>query len=180
MRSEIIIAAEYEQECESVRRKDREITGFKDIITVMKTCEVCHVAFFDDEYPYVVPMNFGMQVDGREVTLFFHGTNEGRKHDLIKKNNKVSFVMECTHGIVTGKHVGACECTMEFESIMGTGVIDYLEDNQKVEALHALLEQYGVCEGLEYHFHDEMVAKTSVLRLKVNDLTGKKRYVAPK
>ena len=160
-----------------MRRSDREITNFNEIVAAMKTCEVCHVAFFDEEYPYVVPMNFGMQVKGQEVVLYFHGANAGKKHDLLKKNNKVAFVMECTHGIVTGKKVGACECTMEFESIMGTGVIDYLEEYQKVEALHALLEQYDVREGANYHFHDEVVPKTSLLRLKVRDLTGKKRIV---
>ncbi|WP_434509603.1 pyridoxamine 5'-phosphate oxidase family protein [Desulfitobacterium sp. AusDCA] len=160
-----------------MRRKDREITSFNEILSVMKACSVCHVAFYDDEYPYVVPMNFGMQVNGSDIILYFHGANAGKKHDLIKKNNKVAFVMECTYGIVTGKQVGACECTMEFESIMGTGVIDYLNDNQKAEALSALLEHYNVCEGPEYHFHDEVVPKTSVLRLKVHSLTGKKRNV---
>ncbi|MEA4900969.1 pyridoxamine 5'-phosphate oxidase family protein [Desulfitobacterium sp.] len=160
-----------------MRRIDREITSFNEIMTVMKACEVCHIAFLDDDYPYVVPMNFGMQVDGHDVILYFHGANIGKKHDLIKKNNKVAFVMECTHGIVTSKQVGACECTMEFESIMGTGIIDYVDDNQKVEALHTLLEHYSVCEGPEYHFHDEIVPNTTVLRLKVHDLSGKKRSV---
>lgn len=161
-----------------MRRKDREIKSFSEIITVMKACDVCHVAFFDDEYPYVVPMNFGMQVKDSAVTLYFHGARVGKKHDLIKKNNKVAFVMECTHGIVTGKQVGACECTMDFESVMGTGEIDYVEEHQKVEALHTLLEQYHVSEGPEYHFHHEVVPKTSVLRLKVHSLTGKIRNVA--
>ena len=148
-----------------MRRSDREITKFDEIIAAMKTCEVCHVAFFDEEYPYVVPMNFGMQVKGQDVVLYFHGANAGKKHDLLKKNNKVAFVMECTHGIVTSKKVGACECTMEFESIMGTGVIDYLEEERKIEALHTLLEQYNVREGANYHFHDEVVPKTSLLSI---------------
>lgn len=161
-----------------MRRKDREITNFEEIINVMKACKVCHVAFHDEEYPYVVPMNFGMEVNGNEVILYFHGANTGKKHDLIRKNNKVAFVMEVTSGIVTGSHVGACECTMEFASIMGTGVIDYLEENtEKIEALHTLMAQYNVYEGEEYHFHDEMVPKTAVLRLRVNSLSGKRRKV---
>ncbi|MGE4272041.1 MAG: pyridoxamine 5'-phosphate oxidase family protein [Desulfitobacterium sp.] len=161
-----------------MRRTDREITSFNEIITVMRACEVCHVAFLGEEYPYVVPMNFGMHVNGCDVILYFHGSNVGKKHDLIKKNKKVAFVMECTHGIVIGKQVGACECTMEFESIMGNGEIDYLSDDQKVQALHTLLEHYNVCEDPNYHFHEEVVPKTSLLRLKVTHLTGKKRNVA--
>lgn len=163
-----------------MRRKDREITDFQQIIAIMKNCEVCHVAFKDEEYPYVVPMNYGMEVDGCQVILYFHGAKEGKKHDLIKQNNKVAFVMECTHGIVTGKQVGACECTMEFESIMGTGELDYVPDDEKVNALHTLLEQYNVQEGSEYHFHDEVVPHTCVLRLKVHNLTGKIRTVRPR
>ncbi len=161
-----------------MRRKDREIKNFEEIINVMKACKVCHVAFFDDEYPYVVPMNFGMEVNGNEVILYFHGANTGKKHELIRKNNKVAFAMEVTSGIVTGSHVGACECTMEFESIMGTGVMDYVEDNaEKVRALHILIDHYNVYEGKEYYFHDEMGPKTTVLRLRVNNLSGKRRKV---
>lgn len=67
-----------------MRRTDREITDFSQIVEIMKRCEVCHISF-SDEYPYVVPMNFGMKIDGEEITLYFHGADVGKKHDLIKK-----------------------------------------------------------------------------------------------
>ena len=70
-------------------------------------------------------------------------------------------------------HVGACECTMEFESVMGTGVIDYLEETERIETFHILIDHYNVYEGKEYHFHDEMVQNNSTLRLKVNSLSGR-------
>ena len=163
-----------------MRRNDREITGFANIIKVMRACKVCHVAFHDDEYPYVVPMTFGMEVkDNNEVNLYFHGAKEGRKHDLIKKNNKVSFVMEDTFGIVTGPQVGACECTMEFESVMGTGTIEYVAEEEKFAALQTMLRQYNIEEGKgNYHFHHEVVPKIHVLRLRVNSLSAKRRDVA--
>lgn len=160
-----------------MRRKDREIASFNQIVEVMKRCKVCHVAFYGDDYPYVVPMNFGISVDGKNVTLFFHGAKMGKKHDLIKKNNKVGFVMEDAHSIVTGPHVGACECTMEFECVMGTGVIEYVDDDEKTNALKTMLQQYHVSEGENYHFHDEVVPNVAVLQLRVNSLSGKKRVV---
>lgn len=162
-----------------MRRQDREIVGFDNIVKVMKACKVCHVAFFDDAYPYVVPMTFGIEVkENHEVYLYFHGAREGRKHELMKKNNKVSFVMEDTHGIVTGPQVGACECTMEFECVMGTGSIEYVPEMEKVAALKTMLEQYGVKEGQNYHFHQEVVPNIHVLRLRVQSLSAKKREVA--
>lgn len=162
-----------------MRRADREITEFDNIVKVMKTCQVCHVAFFDDEYPYVVPMTFGIEVKGdNEVNIYFHGAREGKKHDLLKRNNRVSFVMENTHGIVTGPQVGACECTMEFECVMGNGIIEYVSEEEKVAALQTMLRQYDVKEGINYHFHQEVVPKIHVLRLRVNSLSTKKREVA--
>lgn len=162
-----------------MRRNDREITEFDQIIRIMKACKVCHVAFFDDEYPYVVPMTYGLEVkDNNEINLYFHGAKEGKKHALIKKNNNVSFVMEDTYGIVTGPQVGACECTMEFECVMGTGTMEYVSEEEKVDALQTMLRQYDVKEGQNYHFHHEVVPKIHVLRLRVNSLSAKKREVA--
>ncbi|NFL54390.1 hypothetical protein FDB79_01980 [Clostridium botulinum] len=54
-----------------MRRCDRAITEFDDIVKVMKACKVCNVAFHDDEYPYVVPMTFGLEVkDNEEVSIY--------------------------------------------------------------------------------------------------------------
>ncbi len=161
-----------------MRRKDREITDFDRIISVMEKCEVCHVAFLDDEYPYVVPMNFGMDANGEKVTLYFHGAIAGKKHDLLVKNNKVSFAMERNLGIVTGPAVGACECTMAYESIMGHGVMEYITDTaEKNIALRKILDHYKVNEGPDYHFQDKVVSHTAILKLEVREITGKERVV---
>ncbi len=161
-----------------MRRKDREITDFNKIISVMEQCEVCHVAFFDDEYPYVVPMNFGMDVIGEKIVLYFHGASVGKKHDLLEKNNKVSFAMERNFGIVTGPTVGACECTMAYESVMGTGLMEYIIDkDEKIIALHKILNHYNVNEGPDYHFQDQIVDHTAILKLNVEEITGKERVI---
>ena len=160
-----------------MRRKDREITDFEQITAVMEQCDVCHVAFQGEDYPYVGPMNFGLAVEGDEVTLYFHGAQTGKKHELMHRSNKVSFVMEHTHPIVTGPQVGECEATMEYESVMGTGILEYVSDDEKVEGLEAILAHYHVVEGERYHFHQEVVPRVAVLRLRVNELTAKRRQV---
>ena len=47
-----------------MRRKDREVTDFHEIIGIMKKCDSCIVAMNDGDFPYVVPMNFGLEVQG--------------------------------------------------------------------------------------------------------------------
>jgi selenium metabolism protein YedF len=159
-----------------MRRKDREITEFPEIVAVMEACEVCHVAFLDEEYPYVVPMNFGFEARGEDLTLYFHGAAEGKKHDLIKKNNKVAFVMECAHWVATGPQAGACESTMPFECVMGTGIISYVEEENKTAALQYILNHYKISEG-KNPFHTERISKTTVLKIDVTSLSGKKLVI---
>ena len=164
-----------------MRRADREIRDFAAIVAIMRRCKVCHVALGGGEYPYVVPMNFGLTVEDGVVTLFFHGAREGKKHARLAKDNRAAFVMEDTHGIAKGPEVGAGECTMEFESAMGEGRLSYVtEPAAKRAALQTLLDQYGVREGEGYHFNEQAAAATAVLALKVERLSAKFRQVGQK
>ena len=56
-----------------MRRADREIKNRKDILDVIRKCDVCRLALNDDEYPYIVPLNFGMRISEDNVYLYFHG-----------------------------------------------------------------------------------------------------------
>lgn len=43
-----------------MRRKDREITDFNEIMKIIDKCDTCRLALIDEEYPYIVPLNFGV------------------------------------------------------------------------------------------------------------------------
>lgn len=83
-----------------MRRSDREITDFQELITVMRGCDVCRLALHDEPYPYILPLNFGLEVDGETVRLYFHGANTGTKYDLIAKNPNVAFEMDRGHALM--------------------------------------------------------------------------------
>ena len=80
-----------------MRRKDREITDIAEIIGVMKKCDVCRLGLNDNGYPYILPLNFGMEVNGEKITLYFHSALEGHKVGLIQADNRASFEMDCGH-----------------------------------------------------------------------------------
>ena len=46
-----------------MRRKDREITDFDEMMKIIAKCDTCRLALFDDEFPYIVPLNFGTDVE---------------------------------------------------------------------------------------------------------------------
>ncbi len=154
-----------------MRRSDREIQDFHEIIEVMKKCDVCRIAMHGEIYPYVVPLNFGMETEGEQVTLYFHGAMEGRKYELLAKDNRVCFEMDCGHTLYTEMEKG--NCTMCYESVIGFGLMEEVPEEEKMEALDILMEHYPVPAGFRYN--EAVVPKTRMLRLKVESLTGKRR-----
>lgn len=151
-----------------MRRSDRQITDFTEIVEVIKRCDVCRIALNDDGYPYIIPLNFGMRTEGEQIILYFHGAGEGRKYELIRRDNRASFEMDCSHKLIVEKE--GCRCTMGYESVVGKGRIEIVPDAEKKEALRALMRQYH--EG-EFPFRQEVADRTTVMKLTVEEATGK-------
>lgn len=153
-----------------MRRSDREIKDIQDIIKVMEQCDVCRLAFNDENYPYILPLNFGMVIENKQIVLYFHGANEGRKYELIARDNRASFEMDCAHNLVTDISNG--NCTMEYKSVIGRGRIEIVTDDKKYDALCVLMKHY---HKEDFSFNKEMIPKTTVLKLVVEQVTGKER-----
>lgn len=154
-----------------MRRKDREITDFGEIVKVMEECDVCRLALNDESgYPYILPLNFGMRVKDGQITLYFHGAAEGKKYDLIAKDNRASFEMDCGHNLLVNEY--ACTCTMEYRSVIGRGTIEILPEEEKYNALCVLMEHYHK-EG--FPVNRKVIPMTTVFKLSVSEVTGKIR-----
>nr|WP_294492121.1 pyridoxamine 5'-phosphate oxidase family protein [uncultured Anaerosporobacter sp.] len=161
---------EHERNYERMRRRDREVKNPEEILAIMRQCDVCNVAFFDTEYPYVIPLNFGVEYENEEFTMYFHSSIAGKKLDLLQENNKVAFSMSCSHNLVTGDL--ACDCTMEFESVCGNGTIEILGEEEKMPALTKLMNHYQ--PGIEHKYDERLFKVVSVLKLNVNEIYGKR------
>jgi nitroimidazol reductase NimA-like FMN-containing flavoprotein (pyridoxamine 5'-phosphate oxidase superfamily) len=148
-------------------RRDREIKDRKAIDDIIKRCRVCHLAMCDGTQPYVVPFNFGY--DGQ--ILYFHCAPEGKKIDIIKKNNRVGFVFDILHEIVTGNQ--ACDWGAKYESVMGEGVAEIVDDpDARKVALACIMRQYG-SDAID--FSEEALKKTLIFRVQVLEISGKSR-----
>lgn len=153
-----------------MRRADREITDFAEMLQVMERCEVCRLALNQEGYPYILPLNFGYKVEGQTVTLYFHGATEGRKYELLAKDNRASFEMDCSHRLVSDREKG--HCTMEYESIIGIGRVEIVPDEEKKEALTIMTDHYHT---EHFEFNPAAMQRTTALKLVVEQMTGKRR-----
>lgn len=154
-----------------MRRKDREISDKSALIEILESADVCRIAMQSEHAPYIVPLNYGFMWDERLV-IYFHCAAEGRKLDLIEKNNRVGFEVDTGHALMTGER--ACDWGMKYKSIIGSGKISRVEDGEeKRKALDSIMRHYGFTETPVYG--TEVFGKTVVLRLAADEITGKEK-----
>ena len=156
-----------------MRRSDKEITNIEEIIKIVDKCDVCRLAFSEDNFPYIVPMNFGYEYTDGNLVLYFHGAKEGRKHDIISKNPFACFEVDCSHKLIEA--VEARDFSMEYESVIGSGRISLCTDKpEKTMALKQLMKSYA--KDKDFTFIDRDLESVTVLKLVVTEVTGKRNF----
>jgi len=154
-----------------MRRSDREITAKMEIMQIVEKCDVCRLAFSDNDIPYIVPVNFGFEYTDGRLILYFHGASEGKKHEIITKNPRACFEMDCSHKLIEAEE--AADYTMEYESVIGNGKISYItEKSEKTKALNFLMKQYA--KEKSFSFSDHVIESVTVFKLDVLEFTGKR------
>ena len=150
-----------------MRRSDKEIKDSKAIATIMEKALVCRIALVDDDCPYIVPVNFVMCGNH----LYFHSAAEGKKIEILKKNNQVCFEVDDRMEIVRGDY--PCSWGTKYLSVIGFGrafLLDEIEEKKK--ALNCLMKKYAGRKDFTYQ--EEALKKVIVVDIRVDTITGKK------
>jgi len=148
-----------------MRRKDKEITEPHLIETIIRRSRVCRLALSDGRNPYVVPVCFGY-ADG---TLYIHSALEGKKIEMLRKNNRVCFEFDSVDGVVEAEK--ACGWSMKYQSVIGFGKASFVDDvSSKKRAVAIIAQQYT---NRLFDYPDKTIAHTTVIRIDIDSLTGK-------
>ena len=159
-----------------MRRADRKIQSFEEMVDVISRCDVCRLGLHDGDYPYILPLNFGVKAEKetQTVTLYFHSALEGHKIELMQKNNLASFEMDCRHQLQYKAEQGMC--TFAYESIIGHGTIHMIENaDEKMQALKILMNHYY--PGENKYFNPAAIPRTAVYCLEVTQMSGKRKVL---
>jgi nitroimidazol reductase NimA-like FMN-containing flavoprotein (pyridoxamine 5'-phosphate oxidase superfamily) len=148
-----------------MRRKDKEITDKSVINEILEKSQICRIAINDGDFPYIIPFNYGYRND----CIYFHSAKEGRKIELLRKNNKVSFEIEFMSEVI--KHEQSCKWTSKYRSIMGTGTIEIITDfEEKKKGLDAIMQHYG---KMDNSYNEQHVNNILILKLSIISISGK-------
>ena len=122
-----------------MRKTRQEITDRQELEEILQASIICRVAMVDGELPYIIPFNYGY----RDGCIFIHSAQEGKKIELIRKDNRVCFEVEDTVEISTGDQ--ACDWSTRYRSIVGYGNMEILSDDvNKQQGLEVIMAQYGL------------------------------------
>lgn len=155
-----------------MRRKDREVNDIEEINGIIKNCKTCHVAMVDDGMPYVIPLSFGYEIIDGVLSLYFHSAKEGRKIDILHKNNSVCFEM-CYEGEPIYAKETPCNSGYYYSSVLGNGNIEFITDtNEKIKALTLLMKHQA---DIDVTFTEKQAATVCAYKIVTNDYTGKQK-----
>lgn len=155
-----------------MRRKDREIKDQDRIGSILDRAQVCHLALFDGEWPYVLPITFGYEPGH----MYFHSAKEGKKIDIIKKNPRASFCVEVdVLPIPAPKKRSGLD--LPYRSVVGFGEISVIPDDEEDRKRHALsvLAAHYCRQGVDIPRPRALLDKVEVLEMKIVHITGKEK-----
>ena len=155
-----------------MRRIDREVTDKTAIEEFIKKEQILRVAFYEDGDIYIVPVNYGYVCENDRYSFYFHGAKAGRKYELSKSRPTVGFEIDGAYQLLPGDI--ACQFTARFQSVIGTGTLEIVEDmEEKKRGLNALMRQ--ISQKSQWHYSDKVLETTAVFRLDVQKLSCKRK-----
>jgi len=155
-----------------VRRREKEVPELEAVLGVLARGEVLRLAMIaEDGAPYLVPISFAAvpPSDGEPLRILLHSAPEGRKIAALRRDPRVCFEVTVDAALVPAAK--ACDFTVRFRSVVGSGRASFLSDPAaKARALSVLASRYarapatvsaGEAQGIE------------VLEVRVDEVTCK-------
>lgn len=150
-----------------MRKYKQEITDRAALESILNKALFCRLGLCEDGMPYVVPVCFGYE----DNCIYVHSAGEGKKLEIIKRNNNVCFEMEAEAEIIPGED--ACKWSVHYLSMIGFGKA-HIVDNQeeKIKGLNAIMRHYS---GQSDHTYNEKATNlATIIKIEVESMTGKK------
>jgi nitroimidazol reductase NimA-like FMN-containing flavoprotein (pyridoxamine 5'-phosphate oxidase superfamily) len=148
-----------------MRRSEKEITERSVIDEIINRCLVCRLGLSDDGAPYVVPMNFGYEGN----TVFLHAAREGKKLDILRRNNRVCVEFDTDVEIVRSDE--AVGWSARYACVIGAGTASLVDDPaEKRAAYDVLMRHYA---GKTFAYPDACVDRSIIITITLDWVTGK-------
>lgn len=149
--------------------QSREITLQSAMEEIIAKCRYCTMAMIDqNNEPYVLPMNFGY-ADG---VVYLHSAPEGKKVNILRKNNRVCLAFSTDHELRHQNEEVACSYSMKYRSVLIYGKVEFIDDpTEKRRVLNILMKQYTSRD--DYKYNDPAIKNVLVYKVVAEKMEGR-------
>ncbi len=152
-----------------MRKSNREVKDINEIVNIIENCDIMHIGMCKDNIPYIVPVNFGFEHINDKFIFYFHCASEGKKIDILTKNDNVCLEFECSATLAPSDD--PMKCTYKYRSVIAQGKLEFLHEySEKNHALGLLMHQYT---GKAHNFTKEQVNIVTIGKIQVSELSAK-------
>jgi len=150
-----------------MRRTDREITNFEEIADILHRANTIRLGIFGDEYPYIVPLSYGLDASNNRIVFYVHGAKEGLKHDLLAKNNRVCVETDIFYRY---EPTGKGSATTIYESVIGFGIAETITGDEAIKGIDLLIKRCGFDD---FEYDPTAMNWTRMIRITLEKFSGK-------
>lgn len=149
-----------------MRRKENEITDKAQIEDIFQAGIICRVAIQGDDFPYLVPVNYGY----KDNCIYFHSAREGQKIEMLKKYPNVCIQIDTD--IKIEETDIACNWSTSYTSLIGFGKASFVNDNdKKKQALDIIVKHYK--KDLQEDYPYGNLDRLCIIKIELSIITGK-------
>lgn len=150
-----------------MRKSEREVKEFDDIVSIIDRCEVVRVGLKDEPFPYVVPLSYGFDVNEGKVSLYFHCAPVGRKVELIENDPHVC--IECDRSKLFSGEERGISC--DFESVIANDTVTEVRSEEALKGLGLIMQHCGYGQR---KLNESTLERLKVYRIDLEDVSGKR------
>jgi nitroimidazol reductase NimA-like FMN-containing flavoprotein (pyridoxamine 5'-phosphate oxidase superfamily) len=139
----------------------------EEIDKIIHACKTCWLAMSDNDFPYVLPMNFAL--DGDVVIL--HSAQSGRMWEILKKNQNVCINWTLGEELKWQDVRVGCSYRVKSKSVLVEGKVEFVDDfNEKTRCLNLLMSQYS---DREFKFSKPAVENVGIIKVVIDKISAK-------
>lgn len=145
----------------------QDITDMEQLESIIRRCQICHVGMVDGNRPYVLAFNFGYE----DQTIWLHTAQEGKKIDVLRRNNRVCIEFDTDHKLFARHEKVACSWRLAYRSVIVQGEALFVDDyEEKMKGLNIMMKNYS---DREFKYSRPAVDNIRMIKVPVASITGR-------
>jgi len=149
------------------------IENREEIDKIIRACKTCYLAMSDNDFPYVLPMNFAL--DGDSVIL--HSAQSGRMWETLKRNPNVCINWIIGEDLAWQDVKVGCSYRVKSKSVLVEGKVEFVNDfDEKTRCMNLMMGQYS---DREFKFSKPAIENVGIIKVAIKKISAKEFGAKP-